>query len=210
MYDPGPNVPIEYVEPGTNVLVSGPPATNARDLAFELLAAGQRRADGVLLVSTEIGAVPLVAAYQGAGGSDDEDLRVVDATGRGPTDHDRVDVVDSPGDITEIGSAMGRRIEDYVTLDTEGLRIGLVSVTAMLDHLDRGSVYKFLRTVNARIDRAGFLGIGTIDSDRCNEQTVGMMADAFDVLLELRETADGTEFRVIAPEVDRNWRPLDL
>lgn len=212
MYDLGPTVPLEdvrYVDQGTSILLAGPPAASKRETALEFLAAGQRRADGVVAVGIDLGAMPLTAAYEGAGGTADERFRVIDATGFGTAD-DRVEAVEAPTNLAEIGSAFGRCAEQYVTLDTEGLRVGLLSATAMLDHLDRGSVYKFLRTLNDRVDRAGYLGICTVDTAECNEQTVSMLADAFDAMVELRDTVEGPEFRATGLPAGRNWTPLSM
>lgn len=197
---------VREVPEGTGLLVVGPPDAPTRDLALELLAAGQRRTDGVVLVGTEVGAGPLVAAYEAAGGSDDERVRVVDATGFG-SDGDRVVAVDSPADLTGIGRAFGRCTEAYVTMDTAGLRVGLLSVTAMLERLDRGSVFKFLRTLADRVDRANYLGVATLDTSAANEQAVGMFAEAFDAVIELR--ADGT-FRASGLDAGREWHELAL
>jgi hypothetical protein len=59
-----------------------------------------------------------------------------------------------------------------------------------------------------RVERAGYLGVSTVDSEQVNEQTVAMFADAFDAVLELREGPDGVELRVSAPDLPGGWRPL--
>lgn len=212
VYDLGPSVPLEgvrYLDAGTRLLVTGPPEANKRDAALEFLAAGQRRTDGVVIVGTDTGAMPLRAAYEGVGGTDDERLRLVDATGFGG-DGQRVRPVDSPADLSGIGSAFSRCVEQYVTMDTAGLRVGLLSVTELLEHLDRGSVYKFLRTLLDRIEQAGYLGVCTLDTAACNEQTVGMLADAFDARMEVRATVEGPEFRTNGLPAGRGWTPLSL
>jgi hypothetical protein len=150
-----------------------------------------------------------VAAYESAGGTDDERLRIIDATGFG-TDDDRVAAVDSPTDLASIGSAFGRQIEQYVTMSTDGLRVGHLSATAMLERMDRGAVYKFLRTIMDRVDRGGYLGVSTIDTATCNEQTVAMLADAFDALVELRPTQEGPEFRVSGLDAGLSWTSLTM
>jgi hypothetical protein len=82
----------------------------------------------------------------------------------------------------------------------------------MLDHLDTASVCKFLRTLMGRVDRADYLGVSTVDTAESNEQTVGMMADAFDGVVELREAGDGAEFRIL--DLDdvgtRAWHPVNF
>ena len=211
-YDLGPSVPtdsVRYVPAGTSLLIAGPPEVDKREVALEFLAAGQRRADGVIVVSVDLGARPLVAAYESAGGTDDERLRIIDATGFG-SDDGRVAAVDSPTDLAGIGSTFGRQIEQYVTMSTDGLRVGHLSATEMLERMDRGKVYKFLRTLMDRVDRGGYLGVSTIDTAACNEQTVAMLADAFDVLVELRSAREGPEFRASGLDAGRSWTPLTM
>ena len=211
-YDLGPSVPtdsVRYVPAGTSLLIAGPPEVDKREVALEFLAAGQRRADGVIVVSVDLGARPLVAAYESAGGTDDERLRIIDATGFG-SDDERVAAVDSPTDLAGIGSTFGRQIEQYVTMSTDGLRVGHLSATEMLERMDRGAVYKFLRTLMDRVDRGGYLGVSTIDTAACNEQTVAMLADAFDVLVELRSAREGPEFRASGLDAGRSWTPLTM
>ncbi|MFB6119112.1 hypothetical protein [Halosegnis sp.] len=208
--DLGPSVSAEelrYVSPGTSLLLAGPPDVDKRAVALEFLAAGQRRADGVVTISVELGAQPLVAAYRSTGGADDERLRVIDATGFG-SDADRVAAVDSPTNLSGVGSALGRHLEQYVTMNTRGLRVGHLSATALLERMDRGRVYKFLRTLMDRVDRAGYLGVSTIDTAACNEQTVAMLADAFSALVELRPRDGATEMRTSGLDAPRSWTTL--
>ena len=134
-YDLSPSVPtdgVRHVPAGTSLLIAGPPDVDKREVALEFLAAGQRRADGVIVVSVDLGARPLVAADESAGDTDDQRLRIIDATGFGTDDDDRVAAVDAPTDLAGIGSAFGRQIERYVTMGTDGLRVGHLSATAML------------------------------------------------------------------------------
>lgn len=154
-----------------------------------------------MLIGTGFGSAPLIAAYETAGGSDDERLRVIDATGFG-SDCERVEAVGSSHDLTGIGRALNRCTEAYVTMDTDGLRLGLLSLTAMLDRLDRGSVYKFCRTLADRVDRAGYFEVAMLDNTEANEQTVGMLADAFDAVIELRQD---DSFRVSGLSASRDW-----
>lgn len=213
-YDLSPSVPtdgVRHVPAGTSLLIAGPPDVDKREVALEFLAAGQRRADGVIVVSVDLGARPLVAADESAGDTDDQRLRIIDATGFGTDDDDdRVVAVDAPTDLAGIGSAFGRQIERYVTMGTDGLRVGHLSATAMLERMDHGAVYKFLRTIIDRVDRGGYLGVSTIDTATCHEQTVAMLADAFDALVELRPTREGPEFRVSGLDAGISWTSLTI
>jgi len=55
MYDLRPHFD-EEVEPGTNLLLTGPPLTGKRSLMMDVLAAGTERGDGAIVVTTKDGA----------------------------------------------------------------------------------------------------------------------------------------------------------
>ena len=206
-FDLGPSFPHESsrrLAPGTAILLLGPAGVDRREFAYELLAAGQRRAEGVVLVSTDVPGVAARGAYEEVTGTGEDDrLFVVDSTGTGG---DGVVPVPSPGDLTELGTALTRGFQALE--DTERTRVGLLSLTAMLDHLDRGGVFKFCTTLARRVEKGGMLGVCTLNPDACNEQTLAMLTDAFDVVVELDERGSGVSCRVTGPDGKSNWNPV--
>jgi len=63
MYDLRPHFD-EEVEPGTNLLLTGPPLTGKRSLMMDVLAAGTERGDGAIVVTTKDGAERVLKDYQ--------------------------------------------------------------------------------------------------------------------------------------------------
>ena len=55
MYDLGPDLDSE-VQPGTNILVSGPPMSGKRSLCLDILASGTQKGEGSIIVTTKDGA----------------------------------------------------------------------------------------------------------------------------------------------------------
>ena len=206
-FDLGPSFPHEpsrRMAPGTSILLLGPVGVNRREFAYELLAAGQRRAEGVVLVSTDVPGVAASGAYREVTGEEGEDrLFVVDATGTGG---DTVVSVPSPGDLTELGTALSRGFRELE--DTKRTRVGLLSLTSMLDHLDRGGVFKFCTTLARKVENGRMLGVCTLNPDACNEQTLAMLTEAFDVVVELDQRGSEVSCRVRGPDGTSNWSPV--
>ncbi|MFC7227333.1 hypothetical protein N0B31_07960 [Salinirubellus salinus] len=206
-FDLGPSFPHSgrrRVAPGTSILLLGPAGVDRREFAYELLAAGQRRAEGVVLVSTDVPGVAASGAYREVTGAEGDDrLFVVDATGTGGKG---VAAISSPGDLTELGTALTRGFRELA--DTARMRVGLLSLTSMLDHLDRGGVFEFCTTLARRVERGGMLGVCTLNPDACNDQTLAMLTDAFDVVVELDERGSEVSCRVTGPEGRSNWTPV--
>jgi KaiC/GvpD/RAD55 family RecA-like ATPase len=202
-YDLGSAFPVAEageLQPGTALLVTGPPDVDTGGLALELLGAGHRRGEGAVCVSTDLSGPRLVKRYvESTGEGDDDRLAVVDATGGGTGP----DAVESPGDLTGLGAGLSRAIE---SVSVPRVRLGVVSLTTMLEYLDRASVYKFCHTIASRVDNAGYLAVATLDSTAVNEQTVGMLTEAFDGTIELQEDEKGEVLRVVGlPDVPVTW-----
>jgi len=206
-FDLGPSFPHDSARqqtPGTSILLLGPAGVDRRKFAYELLAAGQRRAEGVVLVSTDVPGVAASGAYREVTGAEGDDrLFVVDATGTGG---DTVVSVPSPGDLTELGTALTRGFQELE--GTDRTRVGLLSLTSMLDHLDRGSVFKFCTTLARKVENGEMLGVCTLNPGACNEQTLAMLTDAFDVVVELDERGSDVSCRVTGPDGKSNWTPV--
>jgi KaiC/GvpD/RAD55 family RecA-like ATPase len=199
-YDLGEAFPVDdarHLPPGTSLLVIGTPGVGTETLALESLAAGHERGEGVVPVSTARAAADLRDRYTAATGRAADGLvSVVDASGGG-------DGIESPGDLTGIGGGLSRATE---SVGTPRLRVGVLSLTSMLEFLDRRSVFKFCHTVCARVDNAGYLGLATLDTTAVDEQTVGMLSEAFDGTVELREDEKGEVARVVGlPDTAVTW-----
>lgn len=207
-YDLGPVVPDgidRHVPAGTSLLVVGPTGVDCREFASELLAAGQRRGGGVVLVSTDVPGPAAWSVYRQVTGEDasDDRLFVINATGTGG---ERVVSVPSPGALTELGTALTRGFD--AVGGSGDTRVGVLSLTGMLEHLDRGATFKFCTTLSRQVDDGGMLGVATLNPDACNEQTLAMLTDAFDGLVELEERASEVVCRVTGLDAPNRWLPV--
>ncbi|MFB6141555.1 MAG: RAD55 family ATPase [Halosimplex sp.] len=198
---------VSSVRPGTSVLIAGPAMTGKENLAKQILADGSRRGEGALIVSTSDGAENIVADYQErVAGVEDLKLGIVDcraegSSGRGDDPGNRqglyIHHVSSPGDLTGIGIGITKALESLHGAGAERGRMALVSLSTMLTYTDRETVFKFCHVLSSRLDAAGYLGVFTIDTGAHDEQTLQVIKQAFDGLIEVRDGDGGREARVL-------------
>lgn len=196
-YDLGSSFPVAEARnqrPGTTLLVTGPGA-NAERAALEILRAGRDAGEGVVPVSTDRPAAELRADLTGEETESADWLSIVDLAGESATPH--------PGDLPAIGRALNEAIDG---LDTRRVRVGVLSLTGMLEHLDRTEAFKFCHVVRDRIDEAGYLAVATLDTEQVEEATVSMLQEGFDGMVEVREDEKGDLLRVVGlPDAPVTW-----
>lgn len=200
MYDLADVLPDTELDPGTNVLVAGPPLTGKRQIAFEILGSGANRGDGSIVVTTKDSADKVLESF-GDHVSEDTDpsIGVVDCVtkqrGIGTIDDDpRIKYASSPVDMTGIGIKLSEFLQDFY--ESRGLtenRVLLHSVSTLLMYSDLQTVFRFLHVFTGRIQSADALGVYVIDSTAHDDQTMNTLKQLFDAIIELEESADGEE-----------------
>ncbi|AFO58814.1 MULTISPECIES: hypothetical protein [Natrinema] len=200
MYDLADVLPDAELEPGTNVLVAGPPLTGKRRIAFEILGSGANRGDGSIVVTTKDSADKVLKSFDDHLAEGVEpDVGVVDCVtkqrGIGTTDDDpRIKYASSPVDMTGIGIKLSEFLQEfYETRGHTENRVLLHSVSTLLMYSDLQTVFRFLHVFTGRIQSADALGIYVIDSTSHDDQTMNTLKQLFDAVIELEETADGEE-----------------
>ncbi|MEF8880920.1 MAG: hypothetical protein V5A34_00155 [Halapricum sp.] len=193
---------VASIKPGSSILVSGPAMTGKDDLVFDILADGASQNQGAVIVSTGDRADSVIEDFSARVGSDAYRLGVVDCvtdnSGGGMTD-DGVYVhhVSSPGDLTGIGIGITKALEGLHESGAENGRLALSSLSTMLTYTDRKTVFKFCHVLSSRLDAAGYLGLFTIDSAAHDDQTLQVIKQAFDGMIEIREREGSREARVV-------------
>lgn len=201
------DLPLEPVEAGTNILVTGPSLGGTRELSLQLLAS---EADGMLLIAADNSGADVIESFERAGGRYDPGrMGVIDSSQHGTADADaNVCVVNSPGDLTGIGIRYSRLYEHLHASGVEAVRTCLFSLSTILPYLDEiQPVYRFLHTVTGRIRAADGMGICVLDPDTQDDRIVGSIAQPFDGRLELRRENGACEIRLQGlPGHDGDWR----
>lgn len=215
MYRLGELCPGVEVEPGTNLLVAGPPMTGKRNLALEVLAHGSRRGDGTIVVTTKDGGEDVRATLRELLGRDEGGpLGIVDCAskqqGMNPSTSDEIAYASSPVDMTSIGIQLSEFLQSFY--EERGVtrnRILLHSLSTLLMYSNLQTVFRFLHVFTGRVQSADALGVFVIDSTAHDTQTMSTLKQLFDGQIEVREGEAGrSELRVTGVGQNTDWRPF--
>ncbi|USZ68701.1 recombinase RecA [Halorussus salilacus] len=215
MYGLGEVCPGVEVEPGTNLLVAGPPMTGKRNLALEVLAHGSRRGDGSIVVTTKDGGEDVRATLREMLGREEGGpLGIVDCVskqqGMNPSPSDDIKYASSPVDMTGIGIQLSEYLQEfYKSRGVQRNRILLHSLSTLLMYSNLQTVFRFLHVFTGRVQSADALGVFVIDSTAHDQQTMSTLKQLFDGQIEVREAEDGgSELQVTGVGTETDWRPM--
>ncbi|WP_449405152.1 DUF7504 family protein [Halorhabdus amylolytica] len=192
---------LESVRPGTSILISGPAMTGKQGLVYDILADGVAAGEGTVILSTGDRAGTIVEEFDEHVATDSFPLAVIDcagdATASDPEDSDVfVYHASSPGDLTGIGIGITEALETLHDRGVQRGRLSLSSLSTMLTYTDRKTVFKLCHVLSSRLDAADYLGLFTIDASAHDEQTLQVIKQAFDGMIEIREREGVREARV--------------
>ena len=207
---------LAEVRPGSSILLSGPAMTGKEQLAYDILADGAREGDGAVVVTTSDKATNVAEAFQErVPDLEGSQLGVVDCRGEGGSDQTIVDgvsvhQVSSPGDLTGIGIGITKALEGLHNAGRTRGRLALISLSTMLTYTDKKTVFKFCHVLSSRLDAADYIGVFTIDSGAHDQQTIQVIKQAFDGLIEVRDAeGGGREARVLGlAKEPTNWKKI--
>lgn len=180
-----PIVP-DPVAPGTNLLVTGPPTSDKREILLDLLAASFD-GDAAIVVSTKGTARELVETLTERTGRPDR-IHGVECAQDSPENGDGVTSVTSPADLTGISMHVDRHLGEFAEAGLRP-RLGLCSISTLLVYSDLQPVYRFLHVTTGRVAASDGLGLFVVDSDSHDEQAMSAIASLFDG--RVRVAADG-------------------
>lgn len=213
-YEFQPGLPIRGVAPGTNLLVSGPSASGAREIALDLITAATRH-EGILLVSADVEGRALLDRLDEAPEPVTRSmLGIVDCAGMEPHEDRRflahAEPIADPGDLTAIEIEFSILYEKLAERDPRGIRIGLFSLSSLLTHAPLRDVSRFLHMLTGRIIATDDLGVFVIDSTTQDPRTVETMSRFCDGHVEVRDADEGLELRVTGlDDQPATWSPVD-
>lgn len=209
-----PSELLEAVEPGTNLLVSGPAMSGKRELLLRILAAGAQHDEGAIVITARDPSEEVIEDYR-SNVPGEGYIRVLDAVSSrsgNAAETGAVRHVSSPGDLTGMGiefSELARAAQgDGVTR----IRIGFDSLSPLLMYVDLQRLFRFLHVFTSQIQSRNWFGLFSIDPDSHDPQVVNTLSQLFDGIIEIRLTDDGDrEARVRGLESSpTDWVPLDL
>ena len=191
MYDVGPLGTT--IEPGTNLLISGPSMSGKRDLALNILAEGTRNDEGAIFVTTKDGADRVLELYEQRTPYQGKPVAVVDCVTRQQgvgeiREDDRIKYTSSPVDMTQIGIELSEFLEAfYQQRNIRQNRVALHSLSTLLMYSDLQTVFRFLHVFTGRIQSVDGLGVYVIDSSAHDEQTMNTLKQLFDGVVQTSE-----------------------
>jgi len=189
---------VSSIRPGSSILVSGPAMTGKEDLLYEAMADGTRNGEGAVAVTTGERAEDAIEDIQArASDMDSHALCAIDC--RADSDREGIERDDgayvhrvaAPSDMTGIGIGIMKCFDRLRDAGVDDGRLGLTNLSTMVTYSDKQTVFKFCHVLSSRLDSAAFLGLFTIDSSAHDNQTLQVIKQAFDGLIEIRER-DGT------------------
>lgn len=193
------------LDPGTNLLVSGPAMSGKRQLVFDLLAPDGVGIDPIVMMTTDDPTARIRTEFKDRGVAlDPGTLRIVDASGAPVDEDDLVYRVSSPADLTGMGVAFTEVVDGMGTPDR--LRLGFSSISTLLQYVDTERTFSFLHVLSRRASAAGYLGVYSIDPTTHEDRFVNVVTSIFDAVVELREADGDREIRIRGmPDVDAGW-----
>ena len=195
MYDLSPVLDAR-LNPGTSLLVSGPPLTGKRALSLDVLAEGTRRGEAAIVVTTKDGADRVLDDYRERVDIENRPVAVIDCVTRQQgvgevRDDDRVKYTSSPVDMTGIGIKLSETLESfYQEHDVDDTRVMVHSLSTLLMYSDLQTVFRFLHVFTGRIQSVDGLGLFCIDSTAHDDQTMNTLKQLFDGIVTTEEDAE--------------------
>lgn len=201
-----PDDAVDSVPAGSSILVEGAAMSDKESLALELLSGDSP----AIVVTPDTAAKRLRRAYESVGGDPDR-LWIVDCSGSSGQSRlqsdDHVEYVSAPDDLTGVGIGIAKATRRIGSDADDGLRMGLLSLSTMLQYTGQERLFNFLHVVTGRISAGDYLGVGTFDPTSHSAETVNVVRSQFDGLLELRDTESGQEAKLRGLGGSRTWTP---
>ncbi|WP_136590741.1 DUF7504 family protein [Salinigranum halophilum] len=196
----GRDTPLDSLPAGTNLLFVGDDRSGATDLVYRILAGAPAVGECVILVTTDADAGALVERYQSTLSEPDslDHLFVVDASDSGlardigPLSPTHVEAASSPVDITGIGVGVTNHLR---SLDTDRVRLGMVSLSPILERLGAERTFAFCHVLTSRIRSAGHLGLFVVDPSRHAAEHVDILQSLVDGSFRFRTVDGERQFR---------------
>ena len=193
MYELTPHFDAE-VDPGTNILLTGPPLSGKRSIMMDVLAAGTDRDEGAIVVTTKDGADRVLRDYEERTPYEGKPVAVVDCVTRqqgGETrESDRIKYASSPVDMTGIGIKLSEFLQAFGDRGIDRNRVMVHSLSTLLMYSDLQTVFRFLHVFTGRVQSVDGLGLYSIDSTAHDDQAMNTLKQLFDGIVTVPEDGD--------------------
>ena len=193
MYELTPHFDAE-VDPGTNILLTGPPLSGKRSMMMDVLAAGTDRDEGAIVVTTKDGADRVLRDYEKRTPYEGKPVAVVDCVtqqqGGETRESDRIKYASSPVDMTGIGIKLSEFLQAFGDRGIKQNRVMVHSLSTLLMYSDLQTVFRFLHVFTGRIQSVDGLGLFSIDSTAHDDQAMNTIKQLFDGIVTVPEDGE--------------------
>jgi len=193
MYELTPHFDAE-VDPGTNILLTGPPLSGKRSMMMDVLAAGTDRDEGAIVVTTKDGADRVLRDYEKRTPYEGKPVAVVDCVtqqqGGETRESDRIKYASSPVDMTGIGIKLSEFLQAFGDRGIERNRVMVHSLSTLLMYSDLQTVFRFLHVFTGRVQSVDGLGLYSIDSTAHDDQAMNTIKQLFDGIVTVPEDGE--------------------
>ena len=193
MYELTPHFDAE-VDPGTNILLTGPPLSGKRSIMMDILAAWTDRDEGAIVVTTKDGADRVLRDYEERTPYEGKPVAVVDCVTRqqgGETrESDRIKYASSPVDMTGIGIKLSAFLQAFGDRGIDQNRVMVHSLSTLLMYSDLQTVFRFLHVFTGRVQSVDGLGLYSIDSTAHDDQAMNTLKQLFDGIVTVPEDGE--------------------
>ena len=193
MYELTPHFDAE-VDPGTNILLTGPPLSGKRSMMMDVLAAGTDRDEGAIVVTTKDGADRVLRDYEKRTPYEGKPVAVVDCVtqqqGGETRESDRIKYASSPVDMTGIGIKLSEFLQAFGDRGIDRNRVMVHSLSTLLMYSDLQTVFRFLHVFTGRIQSVDGLGLYSIDSTAHDDQAMNTLKQLFDGIVTVPEDGE--------------------
>ncbi|MFB6295923.1 MAG: RAD55 family ATPase [Halobacteriales archaeon] len=214
MYDVGDSLPVEELEPAA-ILLTGPAMSGKYELLLDFVIEAGDHGEGSLFVTTNESAGGILSDIEDRVGEIPGALRLVDCVSEQQAAGDqfpeeRVEYVNSPGDVTGLGIGVTEQLRRFAEGGTERNRIVFHSLSTLLMYSEIETVFRFLHVLTGRIDSVDGIGLFTLDPTTHEEGDVNTLRQLFDGEIEIREGEDGRELQFSGlSDTPGGWVPYD-
>lgn len=195
MYELGGGFDVE-IEPGTNLLLSGPAMTGKQSLSLDILAEGTTNDEGAIIVTTKDSADRVLEYYRNRVSIENTPVAVVDCVTQQQgvsevIEDERIKYASSPVDMTGIGIKLSEFLQAFSQdRNIERNRVLLHSLSTLLMYSDLQTVFRFLHVFTGRVQSVNGLGLFAIDASAHDEQTMNTLKQLFDGVITTTESEE--------------------
>ena len=111
---------------------------------------------------------------------------------------ENIKFVSSPMDLTGIGVRIGQFFDDFLLKKKiPQIQLHINSLSAIVMYSNIQTVFRFMHVFTGRVKAAGAMGIFVVDSGMHNDQTITILKQLFDGVIEIKEENDKNYIRTV-------------